>query len=270
MNDPRRKLFVFDLDGTILNEKIVLSPRVESAIRFAVGCGHKVTLASGRGCPPTQLFARRLGIREPVICYQGAVVESPDGKPLLLETMPVSTAREIAKWAAENDLDVTMYQDGKVLTRGIRQGSAFYNRWFGLPVEVVDDLESAVKEVIKFIVTIPPEENDSVREMAQKAFGDRVQVVKSHEFFVELVPKGISKGTALEFLASHLGVRREDVIAVGDNENDLEMILWAGTGVAMGNASPNLIEAADWVAPSVENDGVVDVLARYGGSRCAK
>jgi HAD superfamily hydrolase (TIGR01484 family) len=192
------KLFVFDLDGTILDENTRLSPKVESAIRRAVGCGHRVTLASGRGCPPTRLFARKLGLQEPIICYQGAVVESPDGSPLMMKPLPRSMSMEIAQWAREQNLDITMYQDGKVLTRAIRQGMEFYDRWFGLPVEVVDDLAAAAGDrVIKFIITTSPEENDPVRRLAQARFGARVQVVKSHDFFIELVSKGVSKGDAL-------------------------------------------------------------------------
>ncbi len=187
----------------------------------------------------------------------------------MMRTLPVATAREIAKWASEHDIDITMYQAGKVLTRRIRQGMEFYRRWFGLPVEIVDDLESAVGDrVIKFIITTSPEKNDSVRAMAEKRFGSKVRVVKSHNLFIELVSREVSKGSALEFLADYLGVKRDDVVAIGDNENDLEMVQWAGVGVAMGNASPNLKRIADWVAPSVDEDGVVEVLRKYGGLSC--
>lgn len=262
-----RRLFAFDLDGTLIDDKTHLSPRVETALRLARTLGHLITIATGRSCPPTMVFARRLGLTTPIICYQGAVIQDIQTRSLIFhKSLPLGLAREIARWGTDRGLDITAYRDDVIYLEEIRREPDFYERWFGLPMVLVDDLADALGgEVTKFIVTVPPNEAQGVLAEAHALFGDRAQVVRSHDFFIEFVAKGVSKGDALARLAVHLEVPREQVIAVGDNENDLDMIRWAGVGVAMGNAPRSVQREADWVAPPVNEDGAAEVLRRYGG-----
>ncbi len=260
------RLFVFDLDGTLIDHEARIAPRVEAAVRLAQASGHTVTIATGRSCPPTRVFARRLGVVSPIICYQGAAIQDVLTRRLIFhKPLPLSLAKEIARWGTASGLDITAYRNDVIYLEDIRQEPEFYDRWFGLPMVVVDDLAGALDgEITKFIVTVAPEEAPEVLEEARSLFGERAQVVRSHDFFVEFVAKGVSKGDALARLAEHLGTPKDRVVAVGDNENDLDMLRWAGVGVAMGNAPDAVKREADWVAPPVDEDGVVEVLRRYG------
>ena len=93
--------------------------------------------------------------------------------------------------------------------------------------------------------------------------GLNLTVVPSHPILVEGIPAGLSKATGLAWLAEYLGIGREAVLAVGDNDNDAAMLAWAGVGVAMGNSSPAALAAADWVAPSVAEDGAAAALEKF-------
>ena len=106
-------------------------------------------------------------------------------------------------------------------------------------------------------------EADIIETRWKARFDGHLDIVRSHRLFVEGNPRGVSKGSALAWLAQRLGIPRERVLAVGDNDNDRSMIEWAGVGVAMGNSPPTLQAIADWVAPSVEGDGVAAALDRF-------
>lgn len=102
-------------------------------------------------------------------------------------------------------------------------------------------------------------------ERLREALGDQVAYViwEGPWSFVEVLPLGTSKAAALEWLAARLGVAREEVLAVGDERNDIEMLAWAGTGVAMGNAHPEVKAVADWVTAPVEEDGCALAIERF-------
>jgi Cof subfamily protein (haloacid dehalogenase superfamily) len=253
--------------GIGTNHEARISPRVEAAVRLAQASGHTVTIATGRSCPPPRVFARRLGLVSPIICYQGAAIQDVlTRSPIFHRPLPLDLAKEIARWGTASGLDITAYHDDVIYLEEIRREPEFYDRWFGLPMVVVDDLAGSLDgDITKFIVTVAPEDAPGVLEEARSLFGDRAQVVRSHDFFIEFVAKGVSKGDALARLAGYLGVPRDRVVAVGDNENDLDMLRWAGVGVAMGNAPDVVKREADWVAPSIEMDGAAEVLRRFGG-----
>ena len=94
-------------------------------------------------------------------------------------------------------------------------------------------------------------------------FTGRMRFVRSYPRFVEGIPSNVSKGHALARWASHLGISLEETIGIGDNDNDLELVKRAGLGVAMGNASPAVKAAADYIAPPVDEEGVVEVIEKF-------
>ena len=99
--------------------------------------------------------------------------------------------------------------------------------------------------------------------LLDQQFARHAEVVQSHKMFIEIVPQGVNKGSALAWLAQHLGITQHEVMAAGDQGNDVSMVQWAGVGVAMGNAIPDVKQAADWIAPPVTEDGAVAILNRF-------
>ena len=259
----RYKLIAADLDGTLMDDSFHFSPRVKAVVRAAQERGVIVTIATGRGFRPALPFARKLGITAPLICYQGGMVASPE-KVLYENTRALDAAQDVIALATERDWDLSVYLDHTIYIRERRHGPDFYTRWFNLPITETDDLAAAItRPPTKFIVTAEAEVADDIESEMQAVFSGRMHIIRSHPLFVEGVPLSTSKGRALAHLAAHLAVPQAQVMAIGDQRNDVDMIAWAGLGVAMGNAVAEVKAVADYIAPPVAEDGAAEAIERF-------
>ncbi|MGQ9491522.1 MAG: Cof-type HAD-IIB family hydrolase [Anaerolineae bacterium] len=265
------RLLAFDYDGTVAEDGALPSPRVRRAMAAAQSAGLHLVLATGRSYPSASRYAAALGLRDPVICMQGAVVkELMDGQATLLrEPLPQEPLRDLLAWAEAHSLDLTLYGEELFYYVHVRHPQAFYDRWFGLPMQQVSSLGEAYRRLVdqgqpplKALIIGEPAENDRLIVKLQDMYADRLAVVRSHALFVEVLSPRASKGQALAFLAQRFGVAREQTLAAGDSGNDISMIRWAGVGVAMGNATEDVKAVADQVAPSVTEDGLAVVIER--------
>jgi Cof subfamily protein (haloacid dehalogenase superfamily) len=259
------RLVAMDWDGTLVDESLIIKPRVRRALQRATERGVRVTLASGRGYPALRGWVSDLGITTPVIGYQGATVTDPlSGQYIYQQGFPIAMIEETVFYAREHSLSLTYYVDDQVYVEDQRQPDEFYAKWFGLPIHVVPDLAHAFTSVpAKFIFIGSETELDQAQPEVEQHFRERLQIVRSHRYFLEGLALGVHKGSALAWLAHRLGIAREETMAIGDSGNDIEMIAWAGLGVAMGNAIPEAKDVADYVAPTVAEDGVAEALERF-------
>jgi Cof subfamily protein (haloacid dehalogenase superfamily) len=262
------RLLALDLDGTLIGRDLVIPERVMRAITAAQARGVAVTLATGRMFGATLPFAERLHLHDPVICYQGALIRHPvTGEIYAHVGMPGALAAEAILLLQAADIFVIAYIDERLCIAARRPELDIYMRWHpeGAEVVVVPDLAALLRQTPPTKLLFVAEPAIVEREMARLAahFAGRLSAVRSHAIFGELTAIGISKGTALATLAAQLGVPREQVIAIGDQENDLPMITWAGLGLAMGNAIPEVLQAADAVIPPVDEAGVAWAIKRY-------
>jgi len=260
------RLLALDLDGTLMDDDQVISPRVRCAIAAAQERGVAVTLATGRMFDVALTFAQDLGITAPLICYQGGLIQAPDSDvPLYRATMEPALMREVLEWQTRRGWHLALYADNDVFLAEQRHSETFYRDMLGERLIWVDDLFSVLEqhEPVKFIVFTEPHEADRIETELRRRFGGRMEVVRSHAVIVEGNPPGVSKGDALRRLAVHLRIPQAQVMAVGDQDNDVSMIAWAGVGVAMGNASPAAKAAADWIAPPLADDGAAVAIERF-------
>jgi len=290
-HDLTYRLLVLDLDGTVMGDDLHISAAVRAGVQRARTAGVTVTLATGRAYESAITFAEQLEITSPLICYQGGLIRDPlDGEVLHLETYPIPLAHELIDWVdgrlqepfsslgeggeslelwgdlplEPGRIEVAMFVDGMMYLETVHGGPDFWIRYFGQRVQEVGSLAAALQQdPMKSMLIAQPATCDEVLPEVKAAFDGRLQIVRSHPLFIEAVPPGVSKGRAVDRLAEHLGFSRSETIAVGDNENDLAMVEWAGLGVAMGNATPEVKAAADWVAPPVTEDGVVAIIERF-------
>jgi len=248
------RLVACDLDGTLIGPDLTFSPRLLDAVRRVRERGIVVTIATGRGFPSTRIFARRLEVDAPLICYQGAQIVASDGCVLYQAPLSRALLPEVVDFAAARACELSVYCKDRVYQTTQYYERDFYDRWFGLPMQHVnalpDDLPGAP---VKFIVIAPDQEDADRLE-------DELRVLA---WFVEGLARGVSKGDALARLARWLGVVREQVMALGDSGNDAAMVEWAGVGVAMGNAVSATLAAADVIAPTFEEDGAAWAIERY-------
>lgn len=263
------QLLALDLDGTLVGPNLEVLPQDREAIQRAQAAGMRVTIATGRGFHVTREYALDLDLATPVICYQGGLIKDPaSGETLYEANLPADLYAEAVRLAHEQDLDFHVYIENMAYLTELRRGRAFYDRWFGLPFRQVNDLVTDLDHPpVKFLITADEIEADQIEKTWKAHFDGRLQIVRSHPLFVEGTSPGVSKGNALAHLAEHLGIPREAVIAMGDNDNDRSMIQWAGLGIATATARDDLQADADYVAPAQSDAGVAHVIEHFILSR---
>jgi Cof subfamily protein (haloacid dehalogenase superfamily) len=261
------RLLALDLDGTIVSDGIRISPRVRDVLRQVHHAGVSVTLASGRAYYVTRLFAHELAIRVPLICYQGALVQDPDGGEVRLHhRVPLDLAHELIDLTRQQGWGLCAYVNDRLYAEQLTPLVRFYAQYAPIKEEIyaVADLKAILSSgPTKLAVTVEAEQAAAVSGGLRARLGDRLQIVRPFAYSVEATHLSASKGQALAFLARRLGIEQSQTMAIGDNDNDADMVAWAGLGVAMGNASAAVKASAGYVAPSIDQDGAAQAIERF-------
>ncbi len=278
MNHSKRSfdLVVLDLDGTILDlyHHKEISPVVKAAIDKVQAAGIPVTIGTGRTLDYVRAHTGPLGITAPVVTTQGAVIGDPVTGEVLHETdMPLNAAREVAAWIDETQpISVFYFGDEQGHTRIIQNRSGpepdFYDHVFGLPRTMASSFAELLADdnahpPIKFIAINDPEREADVAPGLKERFAGRLSITRTHPWLVEGTALGIDKGRGLLTLCELLCIDPQRVLAMGDNDNDIPMLQAAGFGIAMGNANAGMKAIADWIAPSIEEDGAAVALEKW-------
>ena len=215
-------------------------------------------------------YLEQAGIDDPVICYQGAAVVEPlTGTLLRHEPIPLELARETIAALQEDGFHVNCYVNDELYVTEVTPEAERYAGFQSLPLHAVGDLVTWLAEPPTKLVAIDePEILDGLEARMKERFAGRLYISKSLPFFLEFASPDVTKASGLAFLAEHLGFTAGRTVAFGDGENDVELLEWAGFGVAVANAHPRVLAVADWVCPSAEVEGVAQVvealLARSG------
>lgn len=226
------------------------------------GRGAHVIVVTGR---MFQSARRYLTGPEPVVCYQGALVADPvTGEFLRHVPIPVDLAREAIAAVQDSGHALNCYVDDELYVAELTPEAERYASFQHIELNVVGPmLDWLERPPTKLVVVGDPEKLDVLGAELRARFDGRLFIAKSLPFFLELAHPDVSKGTGLQFVADRLGFTREETIAFGDGENDLELVDWAGYSVAVGNAHPVVKSRADLVAPSAEEEGVAQVLEAF-------
>jgi Cof subfamily protein (haloacid dehalogenase superfamily) len=220
-----------------------------------------VIVVTGRMVQSVRRALEPAGLHDPVICYQGAVVVDGDGTWLRHEPIPFELAREALLFAAGEGYSPNVYVGDELYVSTVTLEARNYAEFQHLPIHPVGDLLGWLAEPpTKLVLVGDPEALDAVEARAKAAFEGRLYISKSLPYFLEFAADGVTKGAGLDFLAGHMGFTREETIAFGDGENDVELVEWAGFGIAVENAHERVKAVADWICPSAEDEGVARVL----------
>jgi Cof subfamily protein (haloacid dehalogenase superfamily) len=259
------KLIAADLDGTLMGEDFIISPKVKDAARRAMEKGVRFTIATGRAFGSVLPFAEELGINSPLICYQGGLIKDHlSGQVIYEQSVPLPLARQLIRFARQRGVHLNVYLDGRAYVERMTPEARYYTRIARAVVYPVGDMLAFLDRApMKFIIILSDDATWPLIAELGALFAGQMRFVRSYPRFVEGIPLGVSKGHALARLADHLGLPLEETIGIGDNDNDLELVERAGLGVAMGNASPALKAAADYIAPHVDEEGVVEVIEKF-------
>ncbi len=219
-------------------------------------------VATGRMFRSVRPYVLDAGLRDPVVCYQGAVVAEPEsGRFLRHEPIPLDPAREAIAAVEGEGFGLNTYVGDELYVAAETAEARRYAEFQHIPIHVVGPLLDWLAEPpTKLVVIGDPGELDVLEAQLKDRFGRRLYISKSLPYFLELAAPGVTKGSGLAFVAEKLGFTAEETIAFGDGENDVELLEWAGTAVAVANAHPRALAAADVVAPSVDEEGVAQVI----------
>ena len=261
------ELLVIDLDGTVLDDNFQISERVREALKAAMAQGVRVTIATGRPVPVTRPFAVSLGVNAPVLVMQGGMIYDFATETVLHElTLPHELACSLVELEVVFPAwQVVLYTGDEIYVSSIRYPQEFYESLLGTNLTVHPDVCSALnrRDPDKVLFIIPPEDAVTAQVELNRIAGTAATVVQSHALFVEVNPRDANKGAGLARLAVDLSIPRERVMAIGDQDNDVTMIEWAGLGVVMGNGSPASKAVANWIAPSINEDGAAVAIEKF-------
>jgi Cof subfamily protein (haloacid dehalogenase superfamily) len=256
-------LIALDLDGTLLAPDETISPRNRKAIAAALAAGIRVVLVTGRGVDTPIRVSKELGLNLPVICCHGALTKDFGADKILVHIpVPLQYAKPMIAFAEAQGLAIAVYHDEAFYRLA---GSQIYMDdmrgpgWRETP-SLSEILHAGAPTFIRFLG------QESVARM-EREFGD-LPLSFRHETwhdFVEcaVLNRAASKKNALAQLCADFGIPSERVLAVGDSRNDVPMLRWAGIGVAMGNALPEVRESVRYVTAANDRDGVALAIERF-------
>ncbi len=264
-------MLVLDIDGTLVGSDKTISEKTREAIIKAQQRGKIVAIASGRSIAGIRKTASNISLEQYggyVIAYNGTtVVNCKTGECIYNQMVPKELVKPVYEAAKRVNAGIVVYNDN---TKEMISGNGL-NEYIKIDAEAcnvtINEVSDFVKAVNfpfnKFLLSGKPEHMAEVEKIMAKEFGDRLNVFRSDPFYVELLPRYVDKGVAVEKLVKHLDIQREKVICIGDSYNDLPMLRFAGMGVAMGNAQQEVKEMADYVTASNDEDGIVNVIDKF-------
>jgi len=279
-NNLNYKMLVTDMDYTLLSKEKKISERNREAIFKAVEKGVHMVVATGRIYTSARVYAKLLGLSTPIIASNGAIIrEEAFNNPLDTErtiykdTLKMETIREMIRLSHKYDLLCHFFTEDTIYAEELVNISLRYTEWnkyLGeedqVKIKIVDDIESAFNqdkaEVLKAVVM--DEDSGKIQNLRDNIIKTGiVSVSQSMKNNLEVMNKGVTKGNAVKILAQMYGIDRKEIIAIGDNENDMSMIEYAGLGIAMGNAEEALKNAADYITGDYQKDGVAEAIERF-------
>lgn len=271
-------LVILDLDGTILDlyHATGISVRVQAAIAAVQAAGIPVTIGSGRTLDYIRQNLAHLPLTYPMVTMQGAVIGDPVTGEILAETdIPLISARQLADWVDENSYVTAFYFNDRAGHTQVYQNRLhadptnrdFYDHVFGAPrilaPAFVDLLTTPdAQPLLKFIIDNDLTDQPNLAPELQALFGATLHITRTHPRLVEGTALGVDKGQGALHLCRLLDIDPQRVLVIGDNDNDIPMLAAMGFGVAMGNATPGVKAIAQWVAPSISEDGAAVALEK--------
>lgn len=261
------RLVALDIDGTLVGEDLILRDRTREAVRALVERRIGVSLVTGRMATSAMRFARELGIAGPLVAYQGALVrEAPArddrvGRLLRHRPLAAAAARDAIAWTRSIGLDPHLNHLERFVIRADDPRAEDYSSFLGGRAELVADLAGWVRRPVSKVIAVADADIDpTVLAAARRRFAGRAEVTISHPRFLEFLAPGVTKGAAVGWLARRAGVPLANVLAIGDQFNDLEMISLVGHGAAMPDAPEAVRAAGRYVAPPLAEQGAAQLI----------
>lgn len=259
------KLVAADLDDSLLGDDRRISKENKKAIEEVVKEGGVFTIATGRPLQGCVVFVEELGLDVPFITYNGAlVIKGKSMEVLYHKAIEAQDGINIIKEGKKNNATILVFHDNKLYVNELNERTKNYHKTSTMLPHLEEDLESIAKMgATKILLYHEPEEIKKIQQDMKENFKGKVNFHISKPYFLEFVHQDVSKGDALAALAQSMGISSQGVIAIGDSYNDISMIEYAGLGVAVSNAHPEVKVHADYISKSNREHGVAQVLRKF-------
>ena len=285
------KLVAIDLDGTMLNSYGEVTENTKRVIKETMKKGTEVIIASGRTMDSIKNIAQEIESNKYMIAGNGAIVYDINHQEIIYEKyIPMSKALDIIKICDDNSITYSVYTNKTIVAESLRYNILYYYRENlkkedskktsitiveniydyiknmqdekVMKIMICDENKSVFNSIIRKMQDIQEIEVLEVSHMSRKIIKNGTEEVSIDYFYTEISMQNVDKWYALEFLMDKLNINKDEVITIGDNVNDREMIKNAGYGVAMGGSTPKVTEVADYVTEDNNHEGVAKVLER--------
>lgn len=264
----RIKLLAIDLDDTLLTPERTISARVKQSLRRVQSGGCLVTLATGRMYRSAKPYADELGLDVPLITYQGALIKTSRTEETWrsLSLLP-EVLTPLLQFLERAQVHINLYAGDDLYVAEMNKIARDYADFTRVPVQAVGQLSLFPLAAATKVVAVGDADylRDQLQPLAREVFSEQLTINRSRPHFLEFGHPAATKSQAIAYLAHRMQITRQQVMAIGDGENDLDMLEYAGIGVAMGNAEPVALAVADFVTKSNADDGVAFALDHYFG-----
>ena len=258
-------LVAIDLDGTLLTPESTLTARNASAIRRACSAEVSVILATGKSRASAHEVIEELDLRMPGVFTQGTTIYDAKGDIWHETSLEKKTAAGVLQFAEERELPYIAYAGERILTPAESRFRRQLHDQYREPLpEIAGSLLPQLERLaINKLVVCDPVDDGVARAALEELCAEEAHVTQAVPHFIEVLPGEASKGAGLRWLLEQMNVSPQQVMAIGDGENDVEMFQLVGLGIAMGNAHPRVKAVADHVVTSNRHSGVAEAIERF-------
>ncbi len=263
------EMLVLDLDGTLTNSKKEITPETKAAIRKVQELGKHVVLASGRPTPGVLPLAKELDFAKYggyILSFNGGrIINCSTGQIIYNKLIKPEYVKSIYDYGCRFKENLITYSEEEIISAFQPNDETYIEaRINKLPVNQVNDFVEYVNfPVNKFLFTGDSGVMEQMEKELKAKFHSALNIFRSEPFFLEVMPQNIDKAHSLQKLLNSLGLTANEMICCGDGYNDLTMIEFAGLGVAMANARPAVLDKADFITKSNDDNGIIHVIDKF-------
>ncbi len=267
----RFRLIAADLDHTLLDENSKISARNKEAVQQAVSRGIKFTIATGRMFKTSVKYMDELGLDcdWPLINYHGAMIKTARSEKVIMHRpLENRIAIDVVEETCRMGLHVSMFIGDNLYVEEENEHTRYYRSLTSIEPQPVGDLRAFLKQkqvnpTKLSVISKDGQIIDETELCLKECYGRELSILQSRPYFLEITDRKATKGQALRWLADQEGIRAEEIVAFGDGYNDLDMLDFAGLGVAVANAKPEVLKAAKLITSPHSEDGVAEIIEKY-------